>query len=325
MSKSFSEILYDTIFKIINSSLNSENDADITRDDAKMIIKEARSIFEKESCVLNLNGKFIIVGDIHGDIQTLIRIFGKYGYPPKTSYIFLGDYVDRGQRSCEVILMLFSLKILYSDNIYLLRGNHEFDSMNCAFGFKDECLKKFNNEIYDSFEKTFDQLPIIAIINKSIFCVHGGISHKILSLNDISNLKKPKGNQTDDVITDFLWSDPSYIVSMYDESPRNAGKIFGDEALKKFLNSTGLKYVIRSHECIFDGYDYPLGQNNKIITIFSSCNYCGSENDAAVIKLCNKGITVSKLTPLTRESINKFRPIYPEELINLNFNIPILA
>jgi len=322
MSFLSNDLIYDVMFRILNSSSSQQDDSIVPEDVARVIIKNSRKILKKESCVLNLKGNFVIVGDLHGDLQTLIRIFGKNGYPPKTSYLFLGDYTDRGTKSCEVVLLLFSLKVLFPDSIYLLRGNHEFDFMNSLYGFKDECLKKFNEDIYNLFENAFQQLPISAIINKYIFCVHGGISQKIYSIKDLLDLEKPMDNKDNDIVTDLLWSDPFYYTSMYDESPRKSGKVFGSEALSTFFKNTGLKLVIRSHECVSKGYEYPLGMENKIITVFSSCDYCGSENDAAFIKLVKGDIKISTLSVLTNDSIKKFRPIYPEQLLRLD-KIPI--
>ena len=148
------------------------------------------------------------------------------------------------------------------------------------YGFKKECEKVFNNEIYNKFTKCFMYLSYAAVINDTYFCVHGGISPFLKSLDDINNIEKPLLSSDSQIASDLVWSDPSESVKGFQNSPRGSGYLFGDKKLNTFLQQNGLKKLIRSHETCIDGVDYPL---ENCITVFSNSDYCEMNNDAAVI------------------------------------------
>lgn len=77
-----------------------------------------------------------MVGDIHGQFYDFCKIL-RIGHNPKENkYLFLGDYVDRGNFSIEVMIVLMALKITYPENIFMLRGNHECREMTQTFNFQ---------------------------------------------------------------------------------------------------------------------------------------------------------------------------------------------
>jgi hypothetical protein len=139
------------------------------------LISFCEAIFSSEPSFLDLQGTFTIVGDLHGNVADLVRIFGRSGYPPGTKYVFLGDVADRGQNSVEVVLLLFTLKALFPSHIHLLRGNHECHRICGASGFMAECEQKFNSKVYRRFIDLFAYLPFAAKINSVVLCTHGGI------------------------------------------------------------------------------------------------------------------------------------------------------
>lgn len=189
---------------------------------------EVQEILEQEDNVLELNGDFIIVGDIHGSFHDLLRIIHFIQEKP-SKVLFLGDYVDRGSFSLECITILFAIKSEYPDSVYLIRGNHEFDSLCSQYGFKDEIMNyhnpkkqstakrqqnntsqssdgkpvqrddfdtnyndtncyQYSEALYYSFIKAFSYLPIASIINNTTFCIHGGLGKKLDNIENINKL-----------------------------------------------------------------------------------------------------------------------------------------
>lgn len=262
------------------------------------IVNEAAKLMKKENFAINLSGDFVVIGDIHGNVDDLIRIFETQGYPPKTSYILLGDYVDRGCYSLEVLMFLYSMKIKFPQNIYLLRGNHETASVTKMYGFRDDCVYRLNNNVYKRFIKSFGRMPVVAIVNGQFICVHGGISPKIHTISEMYDFEKQTKVSGD--ITDLLWSDPSPNVKNFSHSERNLGHKFGQQALQTFLNENNLKMLIRGHSYCENGFRYDFGEEGGCLTVFSSCNYSGRHNPASIALINNE---TSKVTIKTFESI----------------------
>jgi len=218
-----------------------------------------------------------VVGDIHGQLSDLIHILDHVG-PLSSSnrLVFNGDFVDRGQESVEVITLIFAQLAAYGpDVIYLNRGNHEDLAVNRVYGFESEVRYKYDSLMFDMFEEVFNHIPLFTIINRSIFVVHAGLFHTAeVTLDDLqeidrsqfslrSDLPSPAKSPADarreflfQLQRDCMWSDPTEKMGVHD-SPRGAGVLFGPDITKRFLELNGLDMIVRSHECVYTGFDLP--------------------------------------------------------------------
>ncbi|KAK8898745.1 hypothetical protein M9Y10_001037 [Tritrichomonas musculus] len=238
------------------------------------LIDNSILLMKKVPTLVKVPSQAIIIGDLHGNVTDLIRLLSKFLDQQDTHYVFLGDYVDRGVHSVAVITLLLAFFNKYPNNVTLIRGNHEFSHINQLYGFYDEIISNYQDEsLWDSFQILFAWLPLAAIINSQIFCVHGGLSPMLLNANQIDEIKRPVYDYDNQpMIADLVWSDPNDNVQTYVESHRGSGVLFGTEALHSFLVRSKLKAIVRAHQCVADGFSF--FSNSMGVTVFSCSDYC---------------------------------------------------
>lgn len=263
----------------------------------------ARTVFMSQPVLLELGTPVKVVGDIHGQFGDLIRIFQMSGFPPKTNYLFLGDYVDRGRQSLETILLLFCFKVKYPENFFMLRGNHECASITKVYGFYDECKRRATTKIWKSFVDTFNTLPIAATIGGKIFCVHGGLSPYLNSMDDIRKITRPTNVPDVGLLSDLLWSDPERSIMEWSENDRGVSYCFGRSVVNKFCTKFKFDLVCRAHMVVQDGYEF--FNKRKLVTVFSAPNYCGEFDNWGAVMCVSKQLLCSfeLLKPMDSASI----------------------
>ena len=253
-----------------------------------VLLSLTRRALLEEKTLLEVQAPIIVVGDIHGQFYDLMRIFEMKGYPPDTSYLFLGDYVDRGGHGLETISLLFAYKVKYPDKIHLLRGNHECASINRMYGFYDECKRRLGCvgdqptglKIWKHFTEVFCCLPLAAAIEQKIFCCHGGLSPELKNYEIIKNVNRPLDIPDSGLTCDLVWSDPANIRG-WGRNDRGVSYVFGDDVLEDFLDRNELDLVCRAHQVVENGYHF-FG-DRQLVTIFSAPNYCGEFNNFAAV------------------------------------------
>lgn len=198
-----------------------------------------------------------------------------------TKYLLLGDLVDRGEFSVETILLCLLLKILYPDSFNVIRGNHEFEFLCTQCGFSTQLAEAYGPDMLPKFLTCFSYMPLAAKIDKNILCVHGGLGPNCFSVKQISKIERPIPDFNDELLNALLWSDPSKDTSTFSPSNRGTGYLFGDSALKEFVDSNDLKLLVRAHECVMEGYEYNF--DKQCLTVFSASNYCGLMNNKCAV------------------------------------------
>lgn len=125
----------------------------------------ARELLIEEANVVTVDAPVTICGDIHGQFHDLMELFRVAGDVPDTSYLFMGDFVDRGFYSLESFLLLLCLKVRYPDRVTLIRGNHESRQITTVYGFYDECVRKYGSaNVWRYCCEVFDFLALGALV-----------------------------------------------------------------------------------------------------------------------------------------------------------------
>eukprot|EP00921_Rhytidocystis_pertsovi_P023736 GHVQ01038078.1.p1 GENE.GHVQ01038078.1~~GHVQ01038078.1.p1 ORF type:complete len:377 (+),score=52.18 GHVQ01038078.1:172-1302(+) len=278
-----------------------------------------------DDMVLHLRAPIKVYGDIHGQFYDLMRLFRLYKMPVEEDvgeaygcqgdidsidYLFLGDYVDRGSNSLETICLLFALKCRYPRQVHLIRGNHEDPSINSIYGFQDECKRRLREDptaddsCWNKFNAVFEMLPVGAVIEQKILCIHGGVGGSIMTVAQLEEMQRPlKVSQVptceyEQRVTDLLWSDPTDsdsilgVVANDVRDPDGSGHIvkFGPDRVHQFLSENNLSLIIRAHECVMDGFERFAG--GKLITLFSATNYCNHHHNAGALLFIRRDLTV---------------------------------
>jgi len=283
------------------------------------LCKEVEKVARDEPAHPTVVSPAYVFGDIHGNFRDLyyfttqLMIFDDLRFVP-FRFVFLGDYVDRGEYSVEVVAFLFALKAIAPHKVTLLRGNHEDTLVNGdrnlygATSFRAQCVALFGEmlgeKVWSQSNDVFSHLPLTANIDKKIFCTHGGLPRyrggddkrldflnskmpPMRSFFEIPATESEEAKTRRMAATDVCWSDPAEDDGRMDKygfgnNPRGNGVImFGSTAVEQFLETYGFEYIFRAHQEKADGLK--ISKNARVVTIFSTSAYVGHQNGAGVV------------------------------------------
>ena len=261
--------------------LSGRQAACVPQKDVMALLRKMKEVFLAQPMLLELTAPLKIVGDIHGQYKDLLRLFEECGWPRDVHYLFLGDYVDRGPSGLEAVLLLLCYKAKHRDTFFMLRGNHECAAINRIYGFCDECKRAYGLKIWKQFNDVFNCMPVAAVVDDKIFCVHGGLSPELRTFDQITSLRRPTDVPDAGMMCDFLWADPEPHTKGWAETERGVSYTFGPDVVEKFLKQHDLDLLVRAHQVVEDGYEF--FASRQLVTLFSAPNYCGEFDNAGAI------------------------------------------
>lgn len=224
---------------------------------------------------LDPQGEALVIGDLHGDLESLSRILQESRFIQKmektsnSTLIFLGDYGDRGEESAETYHLVLKLKLNFPKQVVLLRGNHEGpkDLEASPHDLPMRFQAKFADDWMQVYEKTRSLwccLYNAVFVDERFLLVHGGVSPEISSLQDVAEAHEENNSA---LLEDLLWNDPVEGLQGVSPSPRGVGKLFGEDVTKQVLDILNAHILIRGHEASSSGFK--INHGGKVLTLFS--------------------------------------------------------
>ncbi|NXK23343.1 PP4CB phosphatase, partial [Arenaria interpres] len=272
-----------------------------------------REILVEESNVQRVDSPVTVCGDIHGQFYDLKELFrasggtqasegGPWGLPRRRG-VSTGCPPPQAEGG--------GAQVRYPDRITLIRGNHESRQITQVYGFYDECLRKYGSvTVWRYCTEIFDYLSLSAIIDGKIFCVHGGLSPSIQTLDQIRTIDRKQEVPHDGPMCDLLWSDPEDTTG-WGVSPRGAGYLFGSDVVAQFNASNDIDMICRAHQLVMEGYKWHF--NETVLTVWSAPNYCyRCGNVAAILELdehLQKEFIIFEAAPQETRGIPSKKPV----------------
>ena len=280
----------------------------MTDEQAVVLIKKYLRGFSRKKTVKNYyhqinldesrEERIVVIGDIHCDftslstILTLLSTDESYNYLTKARFVFLGDYIDRGNNMLRTIRLLLGFKKNLEERCILLRGNHELifcedgrmNSYVTPSDTADELNNKFagDKEFLELFANFFNQLPSYCVVHaqkKNYFLVHGSIPEDIFTYGgayidtetaEVKFLKEPPEPMDEfrrKMLLSMLWGDPKEVKRKMQFGFESRFE-FGREQFDSFMKTNKLDVLIRSHEPVNDGVKSFF--DGRLYTLFST-------------------------------------------------------
>ncbi len=224
---------------------------------------------EKPNVVDIPSQNLIFIGDLHGELASALSVQRYIAKYDDHHFIFLGDYVDRGPAQIETFNLVMALALAHPERVTMLRGNHESEEIVSHYGFYDAVTGSYSLDVFKSYTRVFEVLPIAAYQNNAVFACHGGVAEGVTSVEDIQACNRRDPNFPDDVVFQMVWNDPQEGDFRFRPNIRGArARYYGRKAFDVFMTDINAHLMFRAHEVISDGYVTFF--QGRLVSIFSA-------------------------------------------------------
>ncbi len=243
---------------------------DIGSTEIEQLAGMVRDAYQNKPNVIETPSRNIFfVGDLHGELDSILgvqKLFQKY---TNHTFIFLGDYADRGPAQIETVNLVFAIALSEPQRVILLRGNHESDEIARHYGFYHEVTRKFSSDLYSKYMEVYRVLPMAVHSPSAIFACHGGIPERVTTIEDIQRRNRNDLNFPDDILFQMAWNDPKDADFRFAANSRGMRvRSFGSIAFEEFLANLNVKLIFRAHEVFPEGIRTFF--NGRLFSIFSA-------------------------------------------------------
>lgn len=257
----------ETFIHILDSITNSyekcsDTPLDINLDNGfyqKIIINDERA-------------KVCIIGDIHSSLHSFIDILNNikkeyfkdddtFKLKEDRYIIFLGDIVDRGPYSIELLVIIFYLKIINFNNVYIINGNHEHEMLSTEYGLAYEMYLEYDRQFfYTQLNNIWKYQPVCIILQmykKDTFHLcHGSFDKNYKQYKDefkkfITNTNNHNEYYVIDPTSKYyiLWSDMNLTLDVIKDSVKEGrGPDLSLGFIKEYLKDCGIRSIISGHQ-----------------------------------------------------------------------------
>ena len=240
-----------------------------------------RNIYRKKPNVMEIPPRNVIfVGDLHGELDSILSVQKMISKYKTHTFVFLGDYADRGPAQIDTLNLVMALALNEPERILMLRGNHESDKVAQKYGFYTEVTRTFSFDVYSKYLEVFQVLPMAVYNTKGVFACHGGIPEGISSIEEIQICNRMNYDFPNDILFQLAWNDPKEADFRFAANSRGKRvKAFGRKAFNEFSENLGVKIMFRAHEVFPEGYKKFF--DGRLISVFSAA-YHGAAKPMAM-------------------------------------------
>ena len=243
---------------------------DLTKDEIWHLTGLINDLYRESPNVATISfPNIIFIGDLHGELRSVLSVQQYIHKYNGHAFVFLGDYADRGPEQIETFNLTMALTLAHPDRVLMLRGNHESEEIAERYGFYNAVTRTFSFDVFKYYSGVFEVLPIAAYRKDSLFACHGGVPEDVSSIDEIQARNRRNPNFPDDIIFQMVWNDPREGRFRFIPNSRSSrARYYGQEAFDTFMESIEARVMFRGHEVVPEGF-WTFFQG-RLVSVFSA-------------------------------------------------------